>query len=292
MSRVLIIGYDGSENGDDALALGAVLAERLAARPLVVTVIAADPHRDHLAGGENLEAAWREGSRRILAAARDCLGEVEAETRAIDDDFPAHALRDVAEGTQAIMIVLGSAHRSRLGRLLVGSVGPALLSDAPCPIAVAPRGYATGERRLACVGVAIDGSDESWPALDRAGELAARLDASLAVLGVVGSARSEWEMGRALDRAIDRVPAGLAAERHLMAGDPARLIAEAAADLDLLFVGSRGHGPIRSALLGSVSAKLIEKLPCPVLVVPRGAAGAQTRLPDGGPDVLASQGVR
>jgi nucleotide-binding universal stress UspA family protein len=150
MSRVLIIGYDGSANGDDALALGAVLADCLAAKPLVATVVP-DPYREHLPGGENLDAAWRKRSEAILAAARARLGEIEAETRAIDDDFPAHALRELAEAVQAIAIVLGSPHRGRLGRLLVGGVGTELLSDLPCPLAVAPRGYAQGDKRLARV---------------------------------------------------------------------------------------------------------------------------------------------
>jgi nucleotide-binding universal stress UspA family protein len=36
----------------------------------------------------------------------------------------------------------------------------------------------------------------------------------------------------------------------------------------MLAVGSRGRGPVRRALLGSVSAALAASAPCPVLVVP------------------------
>ncbi len=39
MSRKIIIGYDGSDQSEDALALGGVLAEVLDAEPLVVDVV-------------------------------------------------------------------------------------------------------------------------------------------------------------------------------------------------------------------------------------------------------------
>ena len=39
-------------------------------------------------------------------------------------------------------------------------------------------------------------------------------------------------------------------------------------DAELLVVGSRGHGRIRAALLGSTSHALASEAPCPVVVVP------------------------
>lgn len=48
-----------------------------------------------------------------------------------------------------------------------------------------------------------------------------------------------------------------------------RLLADAAADADLLVVGSRGYGPLRRVLLGSTSAGLVRSARCPVLVYPR-----------------------
>lgn len=40
---------------------------------------------------------------------------------------------------------------------------------------------------------------------------------------------------------------------------------------DLLIMGTRGHGPVRRALLGSVANELLSSAECDVLVVPRGA---------------------
>ena len=47
-------------------------------------------------------------------------------------------------------------------------------------------------------------------------------------------------------------------------------------EADLLVVGSRGYGPFRRVLLGSVSAKLAESSPCPFLVCPRGLEDGPT----------------
>ena len=287
MARKLIVGYDGSENGDDALALGAVLAECLAAAPLVATVL---PYREHLIGSDRLGPAVEEDSKRIVAAVRERFGEVEAETRLIVEGSPSRALHEFAEGTDPVALVIGSSHRGSLGRVLLGSVGAGLLSGAPCPIAVAPRGYAdeTG-RRLLRIGVALNGSEESWPALEAAAGLAGRLHASLMLLAVVEPLRvshggqypaidpasyqraSEEELARVLEGAVDRLPDGLPAERRLLEGNAAAVLAEASADFDLLVLGSRAYGPVRRALLGSVSSRLLEDAPCPVLIVPRGA---------------------
>jgi hypothetical protein len=38
-----------------------------------------------------------------------------------------------------------------------------------------------------------------------------------------------------------------------------------------MFTGSRGYGPRRAVLLGSVTHGLLESAACPVVVLPRGA---------------------
>ena len=48
------------------------------------------------------------------------------------------------------------------------------------------------------------------------------------------------------------------------------LIADAAkdAEADVIVVGSRGHGALASAVIGSVTTRLLHVAPCPVLAVP------------------------
>jgi nucleotide-binding universal stress UspA family protein len=77
----------------------------------------------------------------------------------------------------------------------------------------------------------------------------------------------EAAAGRVLDDALAGADPALTIERRLVEGDPAEaLLGEAGSD-DLLVVGSRGHGGIKTALLGSVSNHVIQHAPCPVVVV-------------------------
>jgi nucleotide-binding universal stress UspA family protein len=52
--------------------------------------------------------------------------------------------------------------------------------------------------------------------------------------------------------------------------EPADLIAEVARDThsDLIVVGTRGHGRLAGAMLGSFTQRLLHVAPCPVLAVP------------------------
>jgi nucleotide-binding universal stress UspA family protein len=58
-------------------------------------------------------------------------------------------------------------------------------------------------------------------------------------------------------------------EAILLDGRPASAIVDEAEtfEADLVVVGSRGHGPWQSRILGSVSAEVVDHAPCPVLVV-------------------------
>ena len=84
----------------------------------------------------------------------------------------------------------------------------------------------------------------------------------------------EWEAGRthaedAVRRTIELLGPRPGLESRIEAGDPARALCDVAreAGADVVVVGSRGHGFLRRALMGSVSSHVLHHAPCPVLVV-------------------------
>ncbi len=76
---------------------------------------------------------------------------------------------------------------------------------------------------------------------------------------------------------------GRPVERLVLQGHAAGSIVDEARSwgADLVVVGSRGHGPITSMVLGSTSAAIIDAAPCPVLVV-RGDVPARIILAEDG----------
>lgn len=284
--RKIVIGQDGTEQGRDALELGRVMARILGARPVVVRALT---WPSHLMDAGEIERAAEAETKELFAIAADHLDGLSPEMRWRVDRSAAAALYELAEDEKALLVIVGSSHRGPLGRVLPGSVGSSLLQGAPCGVMVAPRGFAQrDEHSLRRVGVGFDGTPEAWCALETAIGLASRLRASLSILTVSDFPRygytaalstlapdeletCEHEGQRRLQElAQQRVPASLPTEKRLLLGDPARVLADAAEDLDLMVVGSRGYGPLRRVLLGSVSRHLVRSVPCPVLILPRG----------------------
>ncbi len=75
---------------------------------------------------------------------------------------------------------------------------------------------------------------------------------------------------RALRDTVDELGADVPVEVEALIGDPVELLVAASEHLDLLVCGSRGYGPLRAVLLGSVSGAVTMAARCAVIAVPRG----------------------
>ncbi len=137
--------------------------------------------------------------------------------------------------------------------------------------------------------VGIDGSDNSRHALEWAIREAAVRHAPLTVLTVQATLIGYWgspvlypgdedlvEHGRKraqeeTDSVLEKIGVELRPSSvtvRAVTGLPAEALLEAAADADLLVVGSRGAGGFKRLLMGSVSTQVTHHAPCPVVVIP------------------------
>ena len=269
----VLIGYDGTPEGEDALALARLLGAPLGAQMTAACVFPV-PHRPR--AQDRLAQLERRAEQTLASAAGDDL-----ERRTVVSASPARGLFELAEHEHVALLVTGSSHRSGLGALLAGSVGRALLQGAPCPVAIAPRGYSTQEvDRLRVLEVGFEGSPEAELALEGAIDLALAAEATVRLVAALTPVHNPYDdAGRhdvlrdALDSARDRCPAELRADARARTGDAAVVLRdEAEMGVDLLVVGSRGYGPAMRTMLGSVAAELIAWAPCPVLVYPRASS--------------------
>jgi nucleotide-binding universal stress UspA family protein len=281
----IVVCVDGRKRSKDALALAATLAEHTGGDLLLVHAQGYGP-LEHVLGDDGYRALVRTAFNASFYQVKDVVGERRArEMRAIPDVSPGAGLERIAASEGARMIVVGPSSRVGLGRLRPGSVGERLLSGASVPVAIAPSGYASGERRLATVVCAFDGSPESSLALDWADELARRDDTQLRVISVhspiafgdlgFDGAVSRETANEALREEIEREKleaiTGRRAHAVVLTGNPAKELARASKETDILVMGSRGYGPVRATLLGGVSQYVIRHASCPVVVCPRGA---------------------
>jgi nucleotide-binding universal stress UspA family protein len=282
-----VIGYDASESARAALAFTTALARATGARTIAAHVYPSlvSPDEPHYGRAAVINAHVADAAR---ADAERLLGGVdkEIETRALPGGSAAHVLHDLAERESAELLAVGATHRRALGRLAPGSTAERLLHGSPCPVVVAPaRAGGGGVRSIA---IAYDGREESVRALGAAEVIALQLRASLLLItGVDPGAAAVYlppdsdEAVRAMasrarqgldDAAAALRARGLDVETRLVVGAPARGIVDSCTGVaDLLVIGSRGYGPMRAVLVGGVSRQVVDRPPCPVMVMPRGA---------------------
>jgi nucleotide-binding universal stress UspA family protein len=283
MFQKTIVGVDDRDGGRDALALAGTLTAFTGDELIAVRVYPheARPSRAMVGGfEEDMRADAKEELDRIVTEAA-----VDARRVIVGDPSPARALHHIAEEEEAGLLVVGSTHHGQIGRVLVGGVTAGVLQHAPCPVAVAPLGYASRASRPTTIGVGYDGRDEARRALRLAGKLAKASGAQVRVLAAVttpirattiAAYEPDWLDGaRAEARAeVDEAQLvlegmGVMSSADVVVGVAVEELVELSHDVDLIVVGSRGWGPVHRLLLGSTSEKLVREAACPVIAVPR-----------------------
>ena len=292
MFRTILVAHDGTGSGDRALALALRLRHPEGRLVLIgvhpSTRFALEP----TVPIDLIERLHVEAETQLSRAAAALPPGVPYRWETIASSSVTQALTEAAASEGADLLVVGPSHRRRFGRAVLHTTGQRTLHGAPCAVAAAT----WEDRDIERIGVAYDGSAESDLALDAAYGLAAELGASVALMcavepltlvegGVPVPADPDYEAATTdnaedlLMTAASRAPAGVPVRWEILRGRASDVLARLAPeDAELVVAGSRGHGPIRRVLLGSVSTALVGAASVPVLVTPRRARNG-TRAP-------------
>lgn len=278
---MILCAVDDSEAAEGVVDTARRLAEKLQA-PLVVMHVVGDPS---------------DQADELVARVRARLGDEHADVR-LATGSPAQAIRELADGEEAELLVVGSRGRGGLRSAVLGSVSRELAARARRPVVVVPPSgvWTDGDASTdsASVVCGVDGSDQALAGAVFAGELARRLDCRLVVVHarqnvraamsypgarsetppVTGQADSvEKAAARVVERAVDT--ADPSATGVIEPGPPAEILESVASRENglLIVITARGLGGIRASLLGSVAADLTAVATRPVVVLSEATAG-------------------
>ncbi|MEV6979064.1 universal stress protein [Kitasatospora sp. NPDC093806] len=290
MSESVVVGVDGSPESlaaldwaaDEAVRRGAPLrmvhAWPSQVTPLSVLAAVDLARQQAVAVLRDAELRAREGRPGLAVSA------VQVPHDAV------RSLLDEAEAAPAELLVLGSRGLGVVTGFLVGSVSHRVLARAACPVVLVRRGERSDAERAAAereVVVGVDPYDGAEEVLGHAFEVAGRrglpvravyawtLPPSYQYAGIAAgvdvsremSAYAENELARVLEPWRAKHP-GVTVVEEAVNARPARVLAERAADAELLVVGRRVRRSPLGAHVGAVAHAVLHHAPCPVAVVP------------------------
>ena len=279
----IVVGYDGRREGRDALALAAALAPILGEDLLVASVYPSPETSFGLTSEELHDQGRADGAE----GAKELPEGVDATPVAVPATRRPRGSTGLLEAEHPSMVVVGSSHRGPLGNVLAGRVATRLLTASPCPVAVAPRGFAMGDRPvLRKIGVGFDDTPESWNAVQRAAAIGIAAGARLRIIHALQPVvappmvpdqeserltrelrvRASWRSGAPPPAS----PRSSTPRRPCSSATPCACSSTRPARASTCSCSARAAtGPCAAVLLGGVSDDVVRRSPCPVLVVPR-----------------------
>ncbi len=286
----IVVGYPANRKGKAVLNLAALLS-RSSGEDLAVCIVAPESWlpglvREDLAYQSQIDDIT-DGA---LAQARSELSaDVSATFTTVKARSTPTGLLEAAEQHKASLITVGSSAAGLFGHIALSSVADRLLHSSPIPVALAPRGFRSGDTaKVTRVTVAYTGAEQCDSVLRAAGDLVGKIGAKMRLASfavqhappVTAMFRTEAadvvaEWSTSIQESARRVlgdSKGSGGRDVVIGhgGDWETALHDVDwGDGDLLVIGSSESGPIARVFLGSRAAKIIRHTPVPVLVVPR-----------------------
>lgn len=301
----ILVPLDGSRLAAQAVPYAVTLARAFDARITLLAVIEAAPHRGDMPSPEATEVDARRMATSMAylesMAATICAPDL-AVTAAVRQGNPAAAIIAHAAEAGGDLIALCSHGRTGLDRPRMGGVAQHVTRHASVPtLVVRPHGEpapSADSGAITSVTVTLDGSNPAEEALPLGAAIARRLAVPLTLLRVIPThfhlATTGWEGGYSypateemawqeghdtaayLEAIATRVQRAGMDIRTRWQRSPANeadedLVACLAQDpTGLAVVASHGRGGMLRWVLGSTAEYLVERGPCPILIVRAG----------------------
>ncbi len=138
MSSKIVVGIDGSEGADRALAEATSVAQRDGAAIVLCHVVERIAAKGAMAPLHADEPAVEEKLEGQAADLRGAGIDADVRLEPIVLGGPARSIADLADQTGADLIVVGTRGHSALAGLVLGSVTQKLLHLASCPVLCVP----------------------------------------------------------------------------------------------------------------------------------------------------------
>ena len=249
----VLVGIDGSSEALEAGRQASVLAEGR------LELLAAYDIAAGLVGGTGVsvpayydeEQLRSQAEKALEEAGRDVQRLEGAARRVVRGTSWEELIREV-ERSQHTLVAVGSHGQGRLRGIVLGSTATELIHKAPCSVLVVRKAGPDFPRRIVA---GVDGSRESADAYAVARHLSERFSAEL------------WPVVAHGGPGVDKQLVAQIVDYHHedLQDEPVPAILSAAADADLVVVGSRGLHGLKS--LGSVSERVAHQARCSTLVV-------------------------
>lgn len=295
--RTVLIGTSLGSESEQVVRAGLAVARRTGARVVLVHALPLDPLPVAFGASPLLERELIAGGTEELArqAARLGLGAPELAASIARVGAPHRVVSAAAKQCNADLIVVGATGSGPLAAELLGSTADRVLRQAPCPVLIVRGELAVPPRRvLAAVDLSTLSGDAFRCGLHLLSQIAGREETgvravyALSFLDAV--AQHARPGGPPLDQAEksaacelrrfvleNRPDASFHVDTAVLPGEARMEILDELAEhpVDLLILGTHGHGGMDRLVIGSVASTVVRKAPCSVLVVSPEAALAE-----------------
>ena len=275
----ILIPTDGSDNILAAISVALEMAKitRAAVTALSVNDVSAYAPTGKYAAPDAVSSLYQEcmnAVNRVVDEGRKMGVDVEP---LVTNGNPTKAIVDASR--EYDLIVMGTAARTGVSLLLLGSVAQKVIRFSSCPVLVVGSAH-PGELKCRRILIPTDGNDNTWPAVRYGLEVARAFNAEVTALSVSSAKSSLFSPGGGVEhfppgvcrKAVEYVANegrkfGVVVKPAIVPGSPANEILRASGEHDLIVMGTNGRTGLEYLRLGSVAEKTIRHARCPVLVV-------------------------